>query len=254
MKVKNILISQNAPADFSKSPYAELTKKYSVNIDFFKFFKVEGITTREFRDSKIHIQEHDAIVFSSRNAIDYFFNLTKELRLEVSEDMKYFCPNDQIAFYLQKYIQFRKRKIFYPKTNTEKGLFELFAKNADLKYLVPGSGDATTNPNVEFFKEHNITYTEAVIFNTVPADLKSELDITKYDLIVFFSPSGIQSLKYNYPDFEQGEVAMGVLGDAAAEAVTSAGFTLHVKAPAPGFPSITSALDAFLKENATRRR
>lgn len=254
MKVKNILISQNAPADFSKSPYAELTKKYSVNIEFFKFFKVEGISTREFRDSKIRIPDYEAVVFSSRNAIDYFFNLVKDLRVEISEEMKYFCPNDQIAFYLQKYIQFRKRKIFYPKNNTQKGLFELFLKNPELKYLIPSGADATANPNVEFMREHNITCQEAVIFRTIPAEIKDSLDITKFDLLVFFSPFGIQSLKYNFPEFEQGEVAIGALGDAAAEAVEAAGLTLHVKAPTPKFPSITAALDAFLKEYATRRR
>lgn len=254
MKIKNILISQNAPAEFDKSPYADLTKKYSINLDFFKFFKIEGVTSREFRDAKINILDHQAVVFSSKNAIDYFFNLVKELRIELSEDMKYFCTTDQIAFYLQKYIQFRKRKIFYNKNNNPKGVFDLFLKNPEYKYLVPCSADSSQNQYTDFFTEHDIKYTAAVMFKTVPADLKSSIDITKYDMIIFFSPSGIQSLKHNYPDFEQGEVAIGALGEAAANAVTAAGLQLHVKAPTKECPSITAAMDVFLKEYATRKR
>lgn len=254
MKVKNILISQNAPAEFEKSPYADLTRKYSVNIDFFKFFKIEGVSSREFRDAKINIADHQAVVFSSKNAIDYFFNMVKELRVELSEDMKYFCTTDQIAFYLQKYIQFRKRKIFYNKNNNPKGVFDLFLKNAEYKYLLPCSADSFQNQYTDFFSEHGIQFTPAVMFKTVPADLKDSIDIAKYDMIIFFSPSGIMSLKSNYPDFEQGEIAFGALGAAAAHAVESAGWTLHVKAPTKDCPSITSAMDVFLKEYATRKR
>lgn len=254
MKVKNILISQNAPAEFEKSPYAELKKKYSINIDFYKFFRVEGITSREFRDAKINILDHDAVLFASKNAIDYFFNLVKELRIELPESMKYFCTTDATAFYLQKYIQFRKRKIFFNKNNAPRGFFDILLKNADCKFLLPCGADSMAHQYTEFFAEHNIEYTQAVIFKTIPANLKEEIDITKYDMIVFFSPSGIQSLKSNFPDFEQGAMALGALGEAAAHAVEEAGLTLHVKAPTKETPSITSALDVFLKEHATRRR
>ena len=254
MKIKNILISQNAPADFDKSPYADLTKKYSVNIDFFKFFHVEGLTSREFREARINILDHNAVVFTSRNAVDYFFSLIKELRVELPENMKYFCTTDQVAFYLQKYIQFRKRKVFFNKNNNPKGVFELFLKNPDNKYLLTCGADSMGTQYVDFFKEHDINFTQAVIFKTVPADIPAAIDITKYDMIVFFSPSGIVSLKANYPDFQQGEVAFGALGNAAANAVQEAGFTLHVQAPTKENPSITAAMDAFLKEYATRRR
>ncbi|MBO4645134.1 MAG: uroporphyrinogen-III synthase [Bacteroidales bacterium] len=258
MKVKNILISQNAPAEFDKSPYADLTRKYSINIDFFKFFKMEGISSREFRESHISILDHDAIVFSSRNAVDYFFNLVKELRVELPEKMKYFCTTDQVAFYLQKYIQFRKRKIFFNKNNNPKGVFDLFLKNSENKYLIPCGADSMGTQYADFFKEHEISFTQAVIFKTVPADIKSSVDINKYDMIVFFSPSGVFSLKSNYPDFQQisemKEVAFGALGEAAAHAIEESGFKLHVKAPTKEYPSITAAMDAFLKEYATRKR
>lgn len=254
MKIKNILISQNAPADFEKSPYADLKKKYSINIDFFKFFQVEGISSREFRDSKINILEHTAVIFASRNAIDYFFSLVKELRLDISEEMKYFCTTDAIAFYLQKYIQFRKRKIFFNKNNSPKGLFDLLLKNADHKFLIPCGADSSNTQYTDFFKEHNIAYNQAVIFKTVPANLKEEVEIDKYNMIVFFSPFGIQSLKYNFPEFKQGEVAIGALGESAVAAIEAEGFTVHVKAPTKETPSITAALDIFLKEHATRKR
>lgn len=254
MKVKNILISQNAPAEFDKSPYADLTRKYSINIDFFKFFRIEGIPSREFREAHINILDHTAVVFSSKTTVDYFFSLVKELRCELPEEMKYFCTTDQVAFYLQKYIQFRKRKIFFNKNNNPKGLFDLFLKNPEYKYLIPCGADSMATQYADFFRDHNIEYSQAVIFKTVPADLKSSVDINKYDMIIFFSPSGIASLKENYPDFEQGEVAMGALGTAACEAVTNAGFTLHVQAPTKEHQSITSAMDAFLKEHATRKR
>lgn len=254
MKIKNILVSQNAPADFEKSPYADLKKKYSINIDFYKFFRIENVSAREFRDSKINILDHSAVIFPSRNAIDAFFNLVKDLRLDIPEEMKYFCTTDAIAFYLQKYIQFRKRKVFFNKNNDPKGVFDLILKNSGYKYLIPCGADSMGTQYAEFFDEHNIAYTQAVMFKTVPANLKEEIEIGKYDMIIFFSPSGIQSLKYNFPDFQQGEVAIGALGDSAAAAVLAEGLTLHVKAPTKEFLSITAALEIFLKEHATRKR
>lgn len=254
MKIKNILISQNAPAEFEKSPYADLKKKYSVNIDFYKFFQVEGISSREFRESKINILDHNAVLFASKNTVDYFFTLVKELRIELPESMKYFCTTDATAFYLQNYIQFRKRRIFYNKTNNPKGFFDLLLKNSDCKFLLPCGADSMAHQYTAFFTEHNIAYSQAVIFKTIPANLKDEIDINKYDMIIFFSPSGIRSLKENFPDFEQGERALGALGAAAAQAVEEAGLTLHVKAPTKEYPSITAAMEVFLKEYATRRR
>lgn len=254
MKVKNILISQTPPADFEKTPYADLKKKYSVNFDFYKFFKIEGVTTREFRDAKVNILDYKAIVFSSKNTIDHFFNLTKELRVEMPESMKYFCTTEATALYLQKYIPFRKRKIFFGKNSTTEGLFELFGKNRDLSYLIPCSTDSLGGAYADYFKQNNIEYSQAVVFKTVPADLRTDVDLAKYDMIVFFSPSGIRSLRYNFPDFEQGDLAFGALGNAAVEAIEAEGWTVHAMAPSKEAPSITAALDIFFKDHATKRR
>ncbi|MCQ2272317.1 MAG: uroporphyrinogen-III synthase [Bacteroidales bacterium] len=255
MKVKNILISQNAPVDFAKSPYAELTKKYSVNIDFYKFFKFEAISSAEFRQSKVNILNHTAIIFSSQVAIDYFFQLAQDMRIEIPETMKYFCPTENIAHYLQRYIQFRKRKIFFPKNNTPAGIFELFSKNTELSYLIPCSSESQGSKYAEYFEENGISYSNAVVFKSIPAEVSNDIDITKYDMLVFFSPVGVQSLKKNFPFFKQNEnIAIGALGAAVTQALEMEGFTVNVKAPTKEAPSITSAIDLFLKDNATKRR
>lgn len=254
MKVKNILVSQNAPADIEKSPYAELLKKYSINIDFYKFFKIESVSAIDFRKSKVNILEHQAVVFSSKNTIDHFFALCKEMRLEMPESMKYFCITDSVAFYLQKYIQYRKRKIFAAKEGNQESFEELLLKNKDLKMLIPCGQDGIA-PNMELFlKEKSIQYHPAIVFTTSPADLAKDVDIKKYDMIVIFSPNGVKSIQVNYPDFEQGDVAFGALGTTSIKAIEDAGWKAHVVAPTKEYPSITDALDAFLKDNATRRR
>lgn len=254
MRIKNILISQNAPADFEKSPYADLKKKYSINIDFYKFFKIDSVTAIDFRKSKINILDHNAIIFSSRNTIDHFFALCKDLRVDIPESMKYFCSTDAVAFYLQKYIQYRKRKIFFAKNSSAESLHEVLVKNKDLKFLIPCGQDGISSQIEQFFIDNNMQRTQAVVFNTSPADLTKNIDIEKYELMVFFSPNGIKSLQYNFPDFKQGEVVFGALGSAAIQAIESAGFSVQVVAPTKDCPSITDALDVFLKEYATRRR
>ncbi|HPB57490.1 MAG TPA: uroporphyrinogen-III synthase [Bacteroidales bacterium] len=254
MKIKNILVSQTPPLDFEKSPYADLKKKYSINIEFFKFFKFSPVSAADFRKTKINILDHTAIIFSSTTTIDYFFTLLKEMRLEIPESMKYFCPTDQVAYYLQKYISYKKRKVFYAKNNSPSGVFELISKNRDLKYLLPCGSEMIYSQYCEFLNEEGIEHNQAVVFNTVPAEFPEKFDISQFDMIVFFSNSGVASLKSNYPDFEQGEMAFAALGSAAADAVRAEGWTLHVEAPTKEAPSITIALDHFLKEHATRRR
>lgn len=254
MKIKNILISQVAPVDFEKSPYAELKRKYSINIDFYKFFKIESVQAIDFRKSKINILNYSALVFASTTTIDHFFNLVKELRIEIPESMKYFCITDQIAHYLQKYIPYRKRKIFFAKNNNPAGIFDLLLKNKEHQFLIPCGAEGMGTQYAEFFQKHSIEFNQAIVFNTIPANLKEDIDISKYDMIVLFSPAGVHSLKANFPDFQQGEIAFGALGNAAADAVKAEGWTLHVEAPTKEAPSITVALDHFLKENATRRR
>ena len=254
MKIKNILISQNEPADFEKSPYAELKRKYSINIDFYKFFKIESISALEFRQSKINILEHQAIIFSSKNTIDHFFTLCKNMRIEMPESTKYFCQTEAVAFYLQKYIQYRKRKIFSPKENTPASFNEILLKNKALNMLIPCGPDGPQQALLDYMDAHAIKHHEALVFTTTPADLAHNIDISKYDMIVMFSPNGVKSLQSNYPDFQQGDVAFAALGSSVVSALEAAGWTTQVVAPPKEFPSITDALDAFLKEYATRRR
>ena len=254
MKIKNILISQNAPADFEKSPYAELKRKYSINIDFYKFFKIESVSAIEFRKSKVNILDHQAIIFSSKNTIDHFFELCASMRLVMPESMKYFCTTDAVAFYLQKYIQYRKRKIFAAKDSLQESFHQLLMKNKDLNMLIPCGQDGVTPQLIDFLDEKGIKYDPAEVFKTSPADLANNVDIAKYDMIIIFSPNGVKSLQANFPDFEQGEIAFGALGSTSVNAIEAAGWKAHVVAPTKEYPSITHALDAFLKENATRRR
>ncbi len=254
MKVKNILVSQNAPADFEKSPYARLKSKYSINIDFYKFFVIDGVTAIDFRKSKVNILDHQAIIFASKNTIDYFFALCKDMRLEMPESMKYFCTTEAVAFYLQKHIQYRKRKIFAAKDGSPASFDELLLKNKDLNMLIPCGQDGANASLVAFLEEKGIKYDAAEVFTTSPADLVNNVDIKKYDMIVFFSPNGVRSLQANFPDFEQGEVAFGALGTTAVHAIEAAGWKAHVVAPTKKYPSITDALDDFLKDNATKKR
>ena len=235
MKIKNILISQNEPADFEKSPYAELKRKYSINIDFYKFFKIESVTAIEFRKSKVNILDHQAIIFSSKTTIDHFFNLCTSMRLNMPESMKYFCTTEAVAFYLQKYIQYRKRKIFAAKDSMPESLHELLLKNKDLNMLIPCGQDGVNQQLINFLDEKGIKYDPAMVFVTSPADLKANIDITKYDMIIFFSPNGVKSLQVNYPDFQQGEVAFGALGTTSVKAIEAAGWKAHVVAPTKEF-------------------
>ena len=254
MKIKNILISQNAPADFEKSPYADLKKKYSINIDFYKFFKIESVSAIEFRKSKVNILDHEAVIFSSKATIDHFFNLCTSMRITMPESMKYPCMTEAIAFYLQKYIQYRKRKIFAAKDSTTDSFNELLLKNKDLNMLIPCGQDGVNPQMLEFLDEKGIRYDAAQVFETSPADLKNNIDINKYDMIIIFSPNGVKSIQANFPDFQQGEVAFGALGTTSVNAIEAAGWKAHVVAPTKEYPSITDAIDAFLKEYAVRRR
>ena len=254
MKIKNIIISQNAPVEFEKSPYFELTKKYSINIDFLKFFQMEGISGIDFRKSKINILEHTAIVFSSKNTVDHFFKLLKDLRIELPETMKYICATDVVAHYLQIYVPYRKRKILFGKNNNPNDIYNIFSKNKENKILLPCGADAISSQYVDYFEKHHIQYSQAVIFRTVPENLKEKIDINKYDMIVFFSPNGVQALKSNFPDFEQKDVVFAALGQNTAAAVIAEGWKLQILAPTKETPSITTAMSLFLKDNATRKR
>ena len=250
MKVKNILVSQPQPAELDKSPYGQLAKKHNVTIDFYKFIQIEGITAKEFRQSKVHILDYTAVIFTSRNAVDHFFRLAKDLRTEIPDDMKYFCISEATAFYLQKYIQYRKRKIFYSKQNFV-DLLEIIKKHREEKYLLPCS-DVHKQEITKLLQENNIQYTKAVIYKTLASDLK-DISIDKYDLLLFFSPSGVKSLLKNFPDFKQGEKLIGAFGPTTSKAVKDAGLTLNINAPTKTAPSMTMAIEEFLEKNNKKK-
>lgn len=254
MKVKNILISQNAPEDIERSPYAELLHKYSINLDFYKFFKINCTTAIEFRKTHINILDYESIVFSSTNTIDKFFELCKDMRVEMPESMKYFCATESIALYLQKYVPYRKRRVFSAKDAQVSSFYDLLIKNKTVSMLIPCSQDGIPAQLETILAENEIKYAQAVVFKITPADLVHDVDIDKYDMIVFFSPNGVKSLQANYPDFQQGEKVFAALGKAAEQAIAEAGWNLHVMAPSKEHTSLTEALDAFLKEYANRRR
>lgn len=254
MKIKNILISQNAPEDIERSPYGELIRKYSINIDFYKFFKINCTTALDFRKTHINILEYQSIVFSSTNTIDKFFELCKDMRLEMPESMKYYCATESIALYLQKYVPYRKRRVFAAKDAQVSSFYDLLIKNKTVSMLIPCGQDGISPQLEAVLTENEIKYAQAVVFKIAHADLAHDVDIDKYDLIVFFSPNGVKSLQANFPDFQQGEKAFAALGKAAEQAVEEVGWTLHVSAPSKEHASLTEALDAFLKEYANRRR
>jgi len=243
--IKSILVSQPKPADAVKSPYNELAQKYSLQVDFEKFIKVEGIPARVFRKDKVSILDHSAVIFTSRNAVDHFFRMCKEMRVEVPDTMKYFSISESTSYYLQKYVQYRKRKIFYGKQNF-KDLLEVIKKHKEEKFLLPCS-DIHKLSIPKLLDDSKINYSKAIIYKTLASDL-SKLSINNYDMLIFFSPSGVASLMKNFPEFKQGEIKIGVFGPATAKAVKEAGFKLDLNAPTKSAPSMTMALEQFLEK------
>lgn len=245
MKIKKILVSQPKPST-PKSPYFDLSEKNNVTIDFRPFIQVEGISSKEFRQQKINILDHTAVIFTSRTAIDHFFRICEETRVTVPDDMKYFCISEATAFYLQKYIVYRKRKIFHS-TGKFPDLVEVIKKHKQEKFLVPLSD--IHKPEIPgLLTKAKIKFTKAILYRTVSSDLSDIKDIN-YDVLVFFSPSGIKSLMQNFPDFEQKEILIASFGPATAKAVKEAGLRLDIQAPMPQAPSMTAALEMFIKKH-----
>ncbi len=245
MKVKSILVSQPEPTT-AKSPYFELAEKSNLKIDFRPFIQVEGISAKEFRQTRIQILNHTAVIFTSRTAIDHFFRIAEEMRVTVPDSMKYFCISEATAFYLQKYIVYRKRKIFYANGRFA-DLAVLMKKHKDENFLVPLS-DIHKQDIPRVLDNEGFKYTKAVLYRTVSSDL-SDLSNIKYDILVFFSPSGIKSLFQNFPDFEQNETRIACFGPATAKAVKEAGLRLDIQAPTAQAPSMTMALEQYIKKN-----
>lgn len=243
-KVTQILVTQAKPTD-DKSPYFDLASKYNLTVDFRPFIQIQGVAFKDFRRQKINILEHTAIIFTSRNAIDNFFRICQEGRIEVPIDMKYFCISEQTANYLQKYIVIRKRKIFSG-TKTAKELFDLIRKHKTEKFLFPCS-NIRSNDIPDFMDTGGLQLTEAVMYETIATDL-TDLAVAQYDLIAFFSPSGVSSLMSNFPDYKQNGTRMAAFGPTTAKAIIDAGLTLDIEAPLPNAPSMTGALDLYIRK------
>ena len=248
MNVKKVLVSQPKPTS-EKSPYYDIAQKYGVEIVFRPFIKVEGLSAKEFRQAKINISDFTAIIFTARTAIDHFFRLCEEMRVSISDNMKYFCTTESIALYLQKYIVYRKRKIFHGTTGKLEGLVPALVKHNKERYLYVVSDVNKTDSNV--LDEHKINYTKAVMYRTVSNDFAPEEQFD-YDMLLFFSPQGIDSLMKNFPEFKQGDIKIGTFGPSAASAVKNAGLRLDFEAPTPKAPSMTAALDIFLGKESRK--
>ena len=241
MKNRNILISQPNPNGVS--PYTELGEKYGIAFDFFPFFRVESLSPKEFRAQRVNIIEHTAVVFTARTAIDTFFNICEEMRISIPETMKYFCISESIALYLQKYIIFRKRRIFFGKGDVGSLLDVIGPKHKNERFLLALADNY--KPEIpKSFEKAKLKTTRAVFYRTVNSDL-SKLDLMKYGMLVFYSPADIKSLQDNFPDFEQGELLFATFGPATAKALKAAKYRVTIEAPSPQAPSITKALELY---------
>ncbi len=243
-KVKSILVSQPEPQN-GHSPYDNLKSKYDIKIDFRPFIQIEPVSLKEFRSQKIDILNHSAIIFTSRNAVDHLFDLAAQMKVEMPAEMKYFCISEQTSNYLQKYIVIRKRKIFTG-SKTAMDLIEILKKHKNEKFLFPCS-NIRKNDIPDFLNENEYDFSEAVIYRTIASDL-SDLAEVNYDVIAFFSPSGITSLFHNFPDFKQNNTRIAAFGPTTAKAVIDAGLILDIQAPHPSAPSMTGALEMYIKK------
>ncbi len=246
LKIKKILISQPKPAS-EKSPYFDIIEKYGVKIDFRPFIKVEPVPAKDFRQQKVSILDHSAIIFTARTGIDNFFRLCQEMRITVPEDLKYFCISESIALYLQKYIQYRKRKVFFGATGKLPELITIMLKHKEEKYLLACT-DIHNEKMTDLLDENNITYAKGVMYRTVSNDFRPDEEFN-YDMLVFFSPSGVNSLIKNFPDFKQEEIQIACFGKTTVQAMTNHNLRLDLEVPQPKFSSMTTALDSHIKDN-----
>ena len=247
IQVKKILITQPKP-ESDKSPYYELSRKYSLELDFQPFIRLEAISGKEFRKQKIEIQNFTGVIFTSRNAIDHFFRTCEELKINVSQDTKYFCITEAVALYLQKFILYRKRKVFYGADGTNKSLLDVINKHkGNEKFLYVCSENQQDNEIVGWLKQNNCEFSLAFMYRTQSNDVKDLLGKKEYDVICFFTPSGVKSLFDNLPKFKQNGTVIGAFGNNTMKAVEEAGLKLEIKAPLPQAPSMVSALEKFLQ-------
>jgi uroporphyrinogen-III synthase len=249
LAIKTILVSQPKP-EGEKSPYYDLAEKYKLKIDFRPFIHVEGVSAQEFRQQKVTIADHTAIILTSKNAVDHFFRIAEEVRFEVPDTMKYFCISEVVAKSLQKYVTYRKRKIFFGKQTIEE-LVEVMKKHKGEKYLLPCT-DILRDKIPITLEEHKINFTKAILYKTVASDL-SDLENVYYDMLVFFSPGGIESLFKNFPDFKQNDTKIAAFGPTTANAVVKHNLRLDVHAPQPNAPSMTGAIELFVKDQLKKK-
>ena len=244
--VKKILISQPRPTS-EKSPYFDIEKKYGVQLVFHPFIKVECLTAREFRQQKVQILDHTAIVFNSRHAIDHFFTLCKEMRIAIPETMKYFGISEMVSLYIQKYVQFRKRKVFYPTSGKLADLIALMAKHKAETYLVPQS-DVHSDELHNMAEAKKLQVRECVMYRTLSNDLPSDTPFD-FDMVVLFTPAGVESLLKNVPNFKETQAKLACFGKSTAKAIEDAGLPLELEAPSVKAPSITGSLELYLEEH-----
>ncbi len=243
--VKKILVSQPKPSS-EKSPYYDIASKYGVELVFRPFIKVEGISAKEFRAQKVNLLDYTAVVFTSRHAIAHYFEMAKELRITIPEDMKYFCVTETISLFIQKYVQYRKRKVFYGNTGKIDDLLPTMAKHKNEKYLIPMS-DVHSDAIAKMMDTKKLSYRECVMYRTVSNDFtEEEIKSFDYDLLAFFSPSGIESLIKNFPNFQQGDIVIATFGPTTAQSARDAGLRLDIEAPSAKYPSMTSAIQHYL--------
>ena len=246
MKIKKILVSQPKPTS-EKSPYYDLAEKYGVEVVFRPFIKIEGLSAKDFRQQKVNIADFSAIVFTAKTAVDHFFRLCEEMRITIPVTLKYFCSSEMIANYLQKYIVYRKRKIFASKTGKLADLIPQMQKHKTDKYLLAVS-DVNNGSEAALLSGNKIDVTSAAMYRTVSNDFTPD-EAFDYDMLVFFSPQGIESLLKNFPDFKQGDIVIAALGAATAKSITDAGLRLDIEAPSPEAPSMPAAIDLYLSKN-----
>src|SRR6478752_1578287 len=250
--IKKILITQPKP-ETEKSPYFELAKRHNVELDFHPFIKLEGIPAKEFRKQKVDISQYTAVIFTSRNAIDHFFRTCEEMKVSVSQDTKYFCITEAVALYLQKFILYRKRKVFYGADGSNKSMFDVINKHKENeKLLYVCSENQQDNEIVNWLKNNQCEYQLAFMYRSVSNDVKPVMDKQEFDVICFFTPSGVKSLFDNYPSFNQNGTFIGAFGSNTIKAIEDAGLNVQIKAPAPQAPSMIAALDIFLSEKSKK--
>lgn len=243
MKVKKILISQPEPADFEKSPYKTLVNKYGLDLTFYKFFEVVGLTVSEFRKTRIHLTDYTAVIFNSKNSVDHFFRMARELREVIPDTMKYFCSTEAIAFYLQNYIQYRKRKIFYGNQYFA-DLIDVMSKHREEKFLFPCSDEKQTE-YTKLLDKAKFKYTKATLYTSKPRDLK-QFNLDEYDMVCLFSPIGVRSLLANFPNIKESNVMIAAFGTSTHAALKNAGLKLTIAAPTKASPSMAMAIENFI--------